>query len=229
MRDSHLTVVLARKRHGVIPATAGCAAGPVHTGRQSHAYLVRLLTLILCLLSTVGCGSSLERSEQARPLPLADRDPRETGRDADRWPQWRGHQSAGVASGGSPAIQFGKNKGVRWTADVPGTGNSSPVVWGDLVLLTSALDDTDPASLAVIAFSRTDGSLLWQAEAGRAKDRTHTKNGYASATVATDGRRIVAFLGSAGLFCCDLSGKRVWHVDLGDLDHIWGTAASPIL
>jgi len=113
--------------------------------------------------------------------------------------------------------------------EVPGEGNSSPVVWDQLVLLTTALDNTDPPTLALLGFERSDGRLVLQAEVGAAEGSTHKKNGYASATVATDGERIFAFFGSTGLFCYDFSGELVWRADLGDLAHQWGTAASPVL
>jgi outer membrane protein assembly factor BamB len=160
---------------------------------------------------------------------LLDGDPMEDGKEADRWPGWRGRSSAGIAPTGSPAIHFGADEGFRWKVDVPGKGNSSPVVWGDFVLLTSCLDHTDPPTLVLLAYRRSDGDLLWQVEAGKARGPTHTKNGYASATVATDGQRIFAFFGSTGLFCYDFSGKPLWEAKLGDLNHIYGTASSPVL
>jgi outer membrane protein assembly factor BamB len=153
----------------------------------------------------------------------------EDGLDAGRWPGWRGRNGSGIASAGSPAIHFSANEGYRWKVPVPGRGNSSPVVCSDRVFLTTQLDGTDPPSLAVLAFDRGDGRLLWQAEAGRARGRTHNKNGHASATVATDGERVFAFFGSTGLFCYDLYGQPQWRAELGDLSHKWGTAASPIL
>lgn len=112
---------------------------------------------------------------------------------------------------------------------MPGQGNSSPVVWSDFVLLTTALPGEHPPRLALLAYDRRDGRLLWQAEVGPARGRSHSKNGYASATVATDGQRIYSFFGSTGLFCHDYSGQLVWRAELGNLDHMWGTAASPVL
>jgi len=187
------------------------------------------LFLALTLLCLIGCGKPLEVSQQAASLPLLERDPAEDGLDLGRWPGWRGWASQGIARGGSPPIELSPSDGYRWKATVPGKGLSSPVVWDNFILLTTALNKTDPATLAVLCFDRTDGTLLWQTEAGKAIGRTHAKNGYASASVATDGRRIVAFFGSTGLFCYDFSGEQLWHADLGDLDHIWGTAASPVL
>jgi len=184
---------------------------------------------VVFLAACLGCRPAVESTPQALPLPLLDRDPLEDGADADRWPGWRGRNGSGIAPRGNPAVSFSAGEGFRWKVAVPGEGNSSPVVWGDSVLLTTALPDTDPPTLSILCFGRSDGRLLWQADVGRARGPTHKKNGYASATVATDGERIVAFFGTTGLFCHDFSGERLWHADLGDLSHTWGTAASPVL
>ncbi len=174
------------------------------------------------LILWAGCRPAEELPIPAGLYPPAPKDP-------IGWPQWRGPGASGIAAHGSPAVVFGPTAGVRWRAAVPGEGNSSPIVWDDFILLTTALPDADPPALAVLCFDRRDGRLLWQADAGPAQGRTHAKNGYASATPATDGQRIVAFFGSAGLLCYDFSGKPLWRADLGNLDHQWGTAASPVL
>jgi outer membrane protein assembly factor BamB len=196
---------------------------------RPHLAWFPLLGLILWLVVSAGCRPAVKASADAAALPRLDQDPMEDGVDADRWPCWRGRNSAGIASDGSPAIRFSATEGFRWKVPVPGEGNSSPVVWGDLVLLTSALDDTAPQTLAILAFDRSDGRLAWQARVGTARDRTHAKNGYASATVATDGERIFAFFGSTGLFCYSFSGEPLWRAPLGNLDEMYGTAASPVL
>jgi len=58
--------------------------------------------VVVLLLGLVGCRPPLQTSEQARPLPLLDRDPAEDGIDADRWAQWRGRNGSGVASAAVP-------------------------------------------------------------------------------------------------------------------------------
>jgi outer membrane protein assembly factor BamB len=185
--------------------------------------------VLLTLLMGTGCRPTFEASDQAHGLPLLDKDPVENGREVGRWPAWRGNGGCGVAAGGSPPTHFSDTDGFRWKVAVPGRGNSSPVVWDDYVLLCSAIGDDSLPELAVLCFARRDGKLRWQATAGKAIGTTHEKNGYAAASVATDGQRIVAFFGSTGLFCYDFSGKRLWHAELGDLPHQWGTASSPVL
>jgi outer membrane protein assembly factor BamB len=185
--------------------------------------------VLVCLVGAVGCRPPVESTPQAVALPLVEQDPMEDGVGVDAWPGWRGRNGSGIAPGGRTATSFSATEGFRWKVEVPGRGHSSPVVWDDSVLLTTAIADTDPPTLAILCFQRSDGRLAWQADVGTASGPTHKKNGLASATVATDGERIFAFFGTTGLFCYDFSGERLWGAYLGDLTHMWGTAASPML
>ncbi len=206
-------------------ATVGVAS---HLHRSVVVIHYFLVFAVFCA-TTAGCRRRLEVSDQARATSRSDHDPAETGSDAGRWPQWRGRNGCGIAAAGEPPTAFSDTQGYRWKVAVPGFGNSSPVVWDNVVLLTTQLGDSDLPMLAVLALDRSDGHLLWQAEAGVARGRTHVKNGYASASVATDGRRIFASFGGLGLFCYDFAGKQQWHVDFGKADHVWGMASSPVL
>lgn len=58
---------------------------------------------------------------------------------ADEWPQWRGPLSSGVAAGPAP-IQWSEEEGIRWKVELPGEGSSTPVVWGDHIILTAAVN-----------------------------------------------------------------------------------------
>jgi outer membrane protein assembly factor BamB len=53
------------------------------------------------------------------------------------WPQWRGPGSQGVAEGARLPEKWGSEEGLAWSAELGGTGVSSPVVVGDLVVVTS--------------------------------------------------------------------------------------------
>jgi outer membrane protein assembly factor BamB len=111
---------------------------------------------------------------------------------------------------------------------LPGPGNSSPVVWGDRVFLTQALDKG--RRRAVLCFDRGTGKVLWQRETPyKEEEPTHDTNPYCSATPVTDGERVIASLGSAGLVCYDFAGKELWRKDVGKMLHVWGNASSPIL
>jgi outer membrane protein assembly factor BamB len=84
--------------------------------------------------------------------------------------------------------------------------------------------------LSLLALRRSDGGQLWEAvaPAGRG-DSAHYKNGYASATPATDGERVYVSFGSRGLLAFDLDGKLLWQRDLGRIDNYHGPAGSPLL
>src|SRR5262249_6526958 len=82
----------------------------------------------------------------------------------------------------------------------------------------------------VMCFARADGKLLWQKETiYTEKESTHNTNPYCSASPVTDGQRVIASLGSAGMVCYDFAGQELWRKDLGKQEHIWGNASSPVL
>jgi outer membrane protein assembly factor BamB len=117
---------------------------------------------------------------------------------------------------------------VGWKVAVPGSGNSSPIIWGDRIFLTSAYDGG--RRLSVLAFRRSDGYRIWESFAPNGSaEFVHQKNGNASATPATDGERVYVSFGSRGLMAFDLNGKLVWHQNLGPISNYWGTAGSPLL
>jgi outer membrane protein assembly factor BamB len=117
---------------------------------------------------------------------------------------------------------------VLWKTAIPGRGNSSPIVWADRILLTTSYENG--RRLSVLAFRRSDGSKLWESFVPEGRSQSaHFKNGHASSTPVTDGRRVYVYFGNRGLFAFDLNGKLVWQQDLGPTDAYHGTAGSPLL
>ena len=57
---------------------------------------------------------------------------------AENWPTWRGPTANGVAPGGNPPTEFSESKNVQWKSKVPGSGSSTPVIWGDQVFVITA-------------------------------------------------------------------------------------------
>jgi outer membrane protein assembly factor BamB len=151
-----------------------------------------------------------------------------TGEAEKYWPRWRGPSGQGLVRGSGYPDRWSETENVAWKVEVPGTGNSSPIVWGDQIVMATSYDRGARKSL--IAFSRTDGRRLWETFApdGPA-ERAHQKNGHASGTPATDGSRVYAYLGNHGLFAVDMSGKAIWHQPVGPFDAYHGTAGSPLL
>jgi outer membrane protein assembly factor BamB len=168
---------------------------------------------------------------------------------ADDWPAWRGPTGLGVSAEQNLPLEWDRTKNVRWKAALPAPGNSTPVVWGDLVFITQASDLRQwppkvPPNFAggasagghavaekrsVMCFGRADGKLLWRRDTVyKEPEITHPTNPFCSASPATDGERVIASHGSAGLVCYDFEGKQLWHYDVGRLEHLWGNASSPV-
>ena len=51
------------------------------------------------------------------------------------WPQWRGPLANGVAPGGSPPVTWSETNNVKWKVRLPGSGTSTPIVWGNQVFV----------------------------------------------------------------------------------------------
>jgi outer membrane protein assembly factor BamB len=150
------------------------------------------------------------------------------GEGAKYWSRWRGPSGQGLVTSGSYTDTWSATQNVVWRTAVPGRGNSSPIVWGDRLFLSTAYDNGRRVSL--VAFSRADGARLWEtfAPAGRTGS-SHFKNGHASATPASDGERVYVSFGARGLLAVDLNGKIVWQQDIGPMQAYHGTAGSPLL
>ena len=177
---------------------------------------------------------------------------------AANWPQWRGPGGTGVSAEKNLPGEWSPAKNIRWKTPVAGRGHSSPVVWGNKIFLTTAIEgDVVPGAKAVthmddgkvflhpdsvgadrkhtfkvICLNADTGKILWEQTAfeGTPYDNRHRKSSYASSTPATDGKLVFAFFGTEGLFAYDLNGKPAWKADLGKLGTIgMGTGTSPIL
>ena len=169
------------------------------------------------------------------------------------WPQWRGPRSTGVAPKADPPVEWSEIKNVRWKTDLPGLGHSTPVIWGDRIYLTTAVPvgsrvapkpetapgahDNLPADrhhkFVVLAVNRKDGKILWQREVhqGLPHEGGHYSGSLASASPVTDGRRVIAYFGSNGLFGLTPEGEVKWKKNLGEMKtkHAHGEGNSPVL
>lgn len=144
------------------------------------------------------------------------------------WPRWRGPSGQGVVENGTYPDKWSDKENVLWKVSVPGDGNSSPIVWADRIFLTTAYEQGKRRS--ILCFDRTSGKQLWESFVPEGKpEKVKDKNGWASGTPTTDGERVYAYFGNHGLYCCDFSGNKVWHVTFGDMDAYHGPSCSPLL
>ena len=147
---------------------------------------------------------------------------------SENWPTWRGPLGTGVCAEKNLPTEWSTTKNVKWKVALPERGNSSPVVWGDRVFVTQAIEKEGRRTL--MCFDRRKGKLLWQKGiVCKEKEVTHRTNPYCSASPVTDGERVIVSHASAGIFCYDFKGNELWRRVLGPQKHIWGNGASPII
>jgi outer membrane protein assembly factor BamB len=210
--------------------------------------MLRRLPLVLLTVFTATTIGLTQAPQASGPRPGVD------------WPSFRGINGAGVAAGFRTPTTWNVPEGrnVLWSIPVEGLGHSSPVVWDQQVCVTTAISGRTDANVRVglygnIASVEDDTSHTWKLicadkSTGRVLfDRTmhtgvpiikrHTKATHANTTLATDGTRLIAMLGSEGLYAYDMSGTLLWKKDLGVLDSgyylaqeaQWEFASSPVI
>ncbi len=175
------------------------------------------------------------------------------GQTQEHWPQFRGPGARGVASGQNLPDRWSASENIAWKTDMPGRGWSSPIVWGQQVFLTTAVNrgELEPPikglyfggnrseppdvqlEFRVVCLDLESGKTLWEqtVQQGPPDSPIHVKNSYASETPVTDGERVYAYFGNLGLYCFDLEGRPVWtkRFEPRATRYGWGTAASPVL
>lgn len=197
---------------------------------------------------------------ETKPKPAFQPHPEDALVSSVNWPSFRGLGSRGVADGQSAPLEWNveENKNVLWRASIGGLGNSCPVIWGDRLFVTTAIsenantdvriglygdvdsvEDDNVYDFKVICLHKKTGERLWERtlHSSRPAVKRHSKSSHANPTIATDGKNLVAFFGSEGLYCLDLDGNQKWKVDLGFLDsgwffdpgYQWGFGSSPII
>src|SRR6266446_6823548 len=105
---------------------------------------------------------------------------------AQEWTRFRGPNGSGLGNANLPEQIAGKD--INWRLELPGTGHSSPVVWGDRIFVTctpKAAPDAE-ASRLVVCISAKDGKLQWQREYATGVFRKHADNSFASPSCAVD-------------------------------------------
>jgi len=172
------------------------------------------------------------------------------------WPQWRGPIATGEAPMGTPPIEWSETKNVKWKLEIPGKGHSTPIIWKDMVFITTATEtgkkieekgaDSDdspgwmrglkPESILdfrVMALQRNDGKVIWETSVIQEApvDGTHETGTWASNSAITDGEHLYAYFGSRGLYCLDFEGNVLWQRDFGQMSKkmSFGEGSSPAI
>ena len=176
---------------------------------------------------------------------------------AENWPQWRGPGGQGVSTDAQAPTDWAPDKNIAWKAELPGTGMSSPIVWGDRIYLTAVIegdvvsgqkavkhrfgqeqDWVHPDSVAadkkhtfkVLALDASSGKILWDRTAyeGTVFDARHRRSSFAGPTPVTDGAMVFAYFGPEGLYAYDAKGNLAWKATAPFATLGLGTGTSPL-
>ena len=176
---------------------------------------------------------------------------------AEDWTQFRGTKVDGISSSVCPT-SWTESENVRWKVAIAGEGWSQPITWADKVFVTVAVpaestDATDSKPeeyqggggrrrddlvstvyrYEVICLDAKLGTEIWRSVARESRPPIprHSTNTYATETPITDGERVYAYFGMAGVYCFSLEGELLWKKDLGvyEMRAGWGTSSSPVL
>jgi outer membrane protein assembly factor BamB len=203
---------------------------------------LRLILLIVCV--SIFMSSSIKG--QIKP--------------EQQWPGYRGYLASGVLDNANLPESFdpGKMINIRWKIEIPGLGLSSPVIWDNKLFITTAISQSDKEGLKpglygsidpvndssvhewkVFCIDKNTGKMLWEKTSykGIPKMKRHPKSTHANTSVATDGKYVVAFFGSEGLYCYDVNGNLKWQKSFGLLKSVffsaksaeWEFASSPVI
>ncbi len=176
----------------------------------------------------------------------------------NNWHQWRGPEATGFAPNADPPLEWDQEKNIKWKVDIPGRGDSTPIVWGNRIFLLTAIktdreEESPPEEeseapggnpfrverpthyhkFVVMCLDRESGEVLWEKVAAELvpHEGHHRDHGFASASPVTDGEYLYASFGSRGIYCYDMQGELQWQRDLGDMSvyRFFGEATSPVL
>lgn len=176
---------------------------------------------------------------------------------ADNWHQWRGPNATGVSPTADPPVAWGEDENIKWKVAIEGQGTSTPIIWGDKVFVLTAINTgvKDPSipdpedqpktnffdikqpnaqhAFVVLCLDRNTGKEIWRQVATTKipHQGAHNDNDFAPASPTTDGKHLYCWFGSAGLFCYDLQGNKIWEKKLGEVKvgSSLGEGCSPVL
>src|SRR6478672_5375380 len=106
---------------------------------------------------------------------------------AQEWTRFRGANGSGVGKAPNLPAEF-TEADFNWKVELPGSGHSSPVIWGERLFVTATLAGS--AKRAILCLNTKDGQVLWRKEYETAPFRQHADNSYTSMSPTVDAERV---------------------------------------
>lgn len=152
--------------------------------------------------------------------------------EGDHWPAFLGAGATEVSAESLP-LTWSPTENVAWKIDLPGQGQSSPVIWGEHIYVTS-IEGTMKDTCHVIAINLSDGSEAWRVSLPSSQPvRSNYFQSRSAPTPACDESGVYAFFETGDLIALDHAGQERWRrsivEDYGDIESTIGLAASPLL
>jgi outer membrane protein assembly factor BamB len=148
---------------------------------------------------------------------------------SQEWASFHGRGGTGISDAKSIPVELAKPD-YNWDIKLPGTGHSSPVVWGDKIFLTTT-DRENNGSRSIVCLSTKDGSVIWKETERFTATKKHKYNDYSSSTPAVDADHVYVAWSTPEvvLQARDHDGNEVWREELGEFYANHGSAMSPIV
>ena len=149
-------------------------------------------------------------------------------RSSTEWPSLRGPGSTGIAWPANTSTHWdpATGEGIKWSVDLPLPGFNSPIVWGNQIFLTGAVQE----KLVVFCFDAISGKMNWNKTIKTLSSfpRVNADAGYCAPTMTTDGQRVYAIFATGDLVAFDFKGILIWQKNLGLPDNPYGMGSSLI-
>lgn len=169
------------------------------------------------------------------------------------WPQWRGPEGQGHSSAKNLPFSWSETENIAWRATIPGKGWSSPVISGDHIWLTTAINSplseaekkkrlegntnnqplelSGRLSLRAVCVDRNTGKILHDVETlvQEEPEPIHQLNSFASPSPVLAGNRLFCHYGTNGTACVDTTtGKVLWTNQELVIRHENGPGSTPV-
>jgi outer membrane protein assembly factor BamB len=146
----------------------------------------------------------------------------------ENWPQWRGPNLDGSSNEKNLPVKWSKTENVTWSLPMPSRSGSTPIIWGERVLLNVA----DGDNLELWCLTRDKGEVLWKKPITGGNFKINKQN-MSSPSPVTDGKTIYIMTGTGIVKAFDFDGKQLWERDIqkdyGKFGLNWGFGSSPLL
>ena len=149
--------------------------------------------------------------------------------NAQEWTRFRGPNGTGVSQATEIPTEWTADD-YNWRVELPGTGHSSPVIWGKRLFVLSA--DPDDATRFVLCLDTETGEEIWRKAFASKSHPIHARNSFASPTPAVDQDHVYVAWStpeSTTFMAFDHDGNPIWDLELGPFASQHGFGTSPII